>query len=52
MTPFWSSVTARWMAAVSSSPSFGTAPYEVIEVQPAGWLAAGATCSRSIMSMT
>ena len=39
ITPFWSSVTARWMAAVSSSLSFGTAPYAVIEVQPAGWLA-------------
>ena len=26
MTPFWSSVTARWMAEVSSRPSLGTAP--------------------------
>ena len=26
ITPFSSSVTARWMAAVSSTPSFGTAP--------------------------
>lgn len=24
--PFWSAVTAAWIAAVSSSPSFGTAP--------------------------
>ena len=36
------SLAARWIAAVSSSPSFGTAPYDVIEVQPAGWLAGGA----------
>jgi hypothetical protein len=26
ITPFWSSVTARWMAAVSSIPSLATAP--------------------------
>jgi hypothetical protein len=44
-------VTARWIASASSIPSFATAPYCVIEVQPAGWLAAGATCSRSIVSM-
>ena len=51
MSPFWSAVTARWMASVSSIPSFGTAPYAVIEVHPAGWAAAGATCSRSTRSM-
>jgi hypothetical protein len=51
ITPFSSSVTARWIAAVSSVLSSGVAPYCVIDVQPAGWLAAGATCSRSIMSM-
>lgn len=26
MSPFWSAVTARWMASVSSIPSLGTAP--------------------------
>lgn len=51
ITPFWSSVTARWMASVSSMPSSGTAPYAVIEVHSAGLALGGATCSRSTRSM-
>lgn len=50
--PFWSAVTAAWMAVVSSSPSLGTAPYAVIDVHSAGLDSGGATCSRSTRSMT
>lgn len=52
ISPRWSAVTARWMAAVSSMPSLGTAPYSVTETHPAGRSAGGATCSRSIRSTT
>ncbi len=52
ISPFWSAVTARWRASVSSSPSPGTAPYSVIETQLSGLVFGGATCSRSIRSMT